>query len=197
MNENAVVGKDAITNAVKLEYTNSPNTTFEGDPITNKVYSFQIKVNKTGDDGKALEGAKFGLYRDQDCTEKIAEATSGKDGAVVFKDTENKEIILDEGIYYLKELSAPNGYTILATPFEVTIKDNTENDTQDYDFSYSLNNEEDKTISDDGIITVNVRNNKGFSLPSTGGAGTYLFTIGGIVIMAGAAFALIAMKKRA
>ena len=197
VNENAVVGKDAITNAVKLEYTNSPNTTFEGDPITNKVYSFQIKVNKTGDDGKALEGAKFGLYRDQDCTEKIAEATSGKDGAVVFKDTENKEIILDEGTYYLKELSAPNGYTILATPFEVTIKDNTENDTQDYDFSYSLNNEEDKTISDDGIITVNVRNNKGFSLPSTGGAGTYLFTIGGIVIMAGAAFALIAMKKRA
>ena len=80
-----------------------------------------------------------------------------------------------------------NGYTV-SIPL---------NDTQDYDFSYSLNNEEDKTISDDGIITVNVRNNKGFSLPSTGGAGTYLFTIGGIVIMAGAAFALIAMKKRA
>ena len=42
-----------------------------------------------------------------------------------------------------------------------------------------------------------VENQKGFSLPETGGMGTYLFTIGGIVIMAGAAFALIAMKKRA
>ena len=49
------------------------------------------------------------------------------------------------------------------------------------------------------IITggATVINNKGFTLPSTGGMGTYLFTIGGIVIMAGAAFALIAMKKRA
>lgn len=201
VNENAVVGIDAITNAVKLEYTNSPDTTFEGDPVVNKVYSFKIKVNKTGDDGKALAGATFGLYRNQECTDKIAEATSDASGIVTFKNAEEKEIILDgdgDGeIYYLKELSAPNGYTILATPFEVKIKDNTPENTQDYDFSYSLNNEEPKTIENGGIITINVRNNKGFSLPETGGMGTYLFTIGGIVIMAGAAFALIAMKKRA
>ena len=198
VNENALVGKDAITNEAKLEYTNKPGSTFNGDPVTNKVYSFKIKVNKIGENNQALEGATFGLYRDAACTDnnKIAEATSDSSGVVTFENS-NKEITLDVGTYYLKELSAPNGYTILATPFEVTIKDDTENDTQDYDFSYSLNNEEDKTISDDGIITVNVRNNKGFSLPSTGGAGTYLFTIGGIVIMAGAAFALIAMKKRA
>ena len=48
-----------------------------------------------------------------------------------------------------------------------------------------------------GYVNTTVINNKGFSLPETGGMGTYLFTIGGIVIMAGAAFALIAMKKRA
>lgn len=201
VNENAVVGIDANTNTVKLEYTNSPDTTFEGDPVVNKVYSFKIKVNKTGDDGKALAGATFGLYRDQKCTDKIAEATSDASGIVTFKNAEKKEIILDgdgDGeIYYLKELSAPNGYTILATPFEVKIKDNTPENTQDYDFSYSLNNEEPKTIENGGIITINVRNNKGFNLPATGGMGTYLFTIGGIVIMAGAAFALIAMKKRA
>ena len=47
------------------------------------------------------------------------------------------------------------------------------------------------------LAVVDITNNKGFSLPETGGMGTYLFTIGGIVIMAGAAFALIAMKKRA
>ena len=40
-----------------------------------------------------------------------------------------------------------------------------------------------------------VVNNKGFNLPATGGMGTYLFTIGGLVIMAGAALLLIASKK--
>lgn len=199
VNENAVVGKDAITNEAKLEYTNSPGSTFNGEPVTNKVYSFKIKVNKTGEKNEALAGATFGLYRDAACTDenKIAEATSDASGVVTFKNSDSNEITLDVDTYYLKEISAPNGYTILATPFEVEIKDTTPRDTQDYSFSYSLNREEDKTIDDGGIITVNVRNNKGFSLPSTGGMGTYLFTIGGIVIMAGAAFALIAMKKRA
>ena len=41
-----------------------------------------------------------------------------------------------------------------------------------------------------------VVNNKGFNLPATGGMGTYLFTIGGLVIMAGAALLLIASKKK-
>lgn len=199
VNENAVVGKDAITNEAKLEYTNSPNATYEGDPVTNKVYSFKIRINKTGENNAALQGAKFGLYKDAECTNanKIAEATSDANGVVEFKDIEGNEITLANTTYYLKEIFAPNEYTILATPFEVEIKDDTTDDKQDYDFSYSLNNEEDKEIGNDGIITVNVHNNKGFSLPSTGGMGTYLFTIGGIVIMAGAAFALIAMKKRA
>lgn len=199
VNENAVVGEDAITNEAKLEYTNSPNTTYEGDPVTNKVYSFKIRINKTGENNAALEGATFGLYKDAECTEanKIAQATSGANGLVEFKDIDGNEITLANITYYLKEISAPNGYTILATPFEVEIKDDTTDNKQDYDFSYSLNNEADKAIGNDGIIIVNVHNNKGFNLPATGGMGTYLFTIGGIVIMAGAAFALIAMKKRA
>lgn len=196
INENAVVGFNAITNEAELDYTNSPGTTFDGDPITNKVYSFKIKVNKTGEKNAPLKGALFGLYSDAGCTTKIAEGTSDETGKVEFM-TEGKEITLKATKYYLKELSAPNGYTILATPFEVEIVDNTSNNTQDYDFSYKLNNGESKHIENSGVITVKVHNNKGFSLPETGGMGTYLFTIGGIVIMAGAAFALIAMKKRA
>ena len=48
----------------------------------------------------------------------------------------------------------------------------------------------------DGYVSTTVTNNKGFNLPSTGGMGTYIFTIAGLVIMAGAAFLLIASKKR-
>ena len=46
------------------------------------------------------------------------------------------------------------------------------------------------------VISLDITNNKGFNLPATGGMGTYLFTIGGLVIMAGAALLLIASRKK-
>ena len=96
----------------------------------------------------------------------------------------------------MKELVAPEDYTLLTSPIKVVISDADE-ETDDYDFNYTVNNGTSQKIGNNGIITVAVENHLGFTLPSTGGMGTYLFTIGGIVIMAGAAFALIAMKKRA
>lgn len=96
----------------------------------------------------------------------------------------------------MKELVAPEKYTLLTSPIKVVISDADAN-KDDYDFNYIVNNDTSQKVADNGIIIVNVENQKGFTLPATGGMGTYLFTIGGIVIMAGAAFALIAMKKRA
>lgn len=51
-------------------------------------------------------------------------------------------------------------------------------------------------MTEDGVVPVGLQNKSGFNLPATGGMGTYLFTIGGLVIMAGAALLLIASKKR-
>ena len=59
-----------------------------------------------------------------------------------------------------------------------------------------MNEGEENNVGEDGVISLDITNNKGFSLPATGGMGTYLFTIGGLVIMAGAALLLIASKKR-
>ena len=39
---------------------------------------------------------------------------------------------------------------------------------------------------ENGTVNLNVVNKKGFDLPTTGGMGTWLFTIGGLVLMAGA-----------
>lgn len=59
-----------------------------------------------------------------------------------------------------------------------------------------MNEGEENNVGEDGVISLDITNNKGFNLPATGGMGTYLFTIGGLVIMAGAALLLIASKKR-
>ena len=46
------------------------------------------------------------------------------------------------------------------------------------------------------MVPVGLENKSGFNLPATGGMGTYLFTIGGLVIMAGAVLLLITSKKK-
>lgn len=48
----------------------------------------------------------------------------------------------------------------------------------------------------DGVISFTVQNKKGFDLPSTGGMGTYIFTIGGLVVMAAAVVLLMKRKKK-
>ena len=192
VNENAVVGSAGTINKAKVEYTNNPDGTTNGSEKEVKVYSFQIKINKKDDNGSALEGATFGLYRDANCTNKIAEATSDDDGVINFGDAAK----LAAGTYYLKELQAPSGYSTLTSVVKVVISTATPNDNTVYDFKYSMNEEEKKDVASDGVISLDITNNKGFNLPTTGGMGTYLFTIGGLVIMAGAVLLLITSKKK-
>lgn len=192
VNENAVVGSNGTINKAEVEYTNNPDGTTDGSKKEVKVYSFKIKINKKKDNGSALKGATFGLYRDAACEDKIAEATSGDDGVINFGDASK----LAAGTYYLKELQAPSGYSALTSVVKVVISTATPNDNTIYDFKYSMNEGEENNVGEDGVISLDITNNKGFNLPATGGMGTYLFTIGGFVIMAGAALLLIASKKR-
>ncbi len=192
VNENAVVGSDGTINKAEVEYTNNPDGTTDGSKKEVKVYSFKIKINKKKDNGSPLEGATFGLYRDAACADKIAEATSRDDGVINFGDVSK----LAAGTYYLKELQAPSGYSALTSVVKVVISTATPNDNTTYDFKYSMNEGEENNVGEDGVISLDITNNKGFNLPATGGMGTYLFTIGGLVIMAGAALLLIASKKR-
>lgn len=60
-----------------------------------------------------LPGAVFGLFRDAECTDLVIRGTSQADGRAYLN--------ADPGIYYLKELSAPEGYTYDPTVREVTI----------------------------------------------------------------------------
>mgnify|MGYP002298587085 CR=1 FL=1 len=164
-----------------------------GDTPDIPVYSFAIKVTKKGEGTELLQGVKFELYREtgdgsslsEDDDTKLYDLTTGTGGVV----TTNG---LEAGTYWLKEIETINGYTLLANPIKIELIEG-ENGT----LTFKVDNATVASPGTGNIAEVEIINNKGFSLPETGGMGTYLFTIGGIVIMAGAAFALIAMKKRA
>lgn len=64
----------------------------------------KAEITKQDHWGASVNGAKFGLYTDAGCTNKVAEATSNG-GKVVFEYLEPKE-------YFVKELSAPQGYLL-------------------------------------------------------------------------------------
>lgn len=211
----AVVTKDAVNivgNDANVTYNRNPEETEDATPAKVTKHTFGIDLSKfgvdTNDDTQRdlVDGAEFTLTdsNDQDIKFAYKEGTSGAvtegDNEVEMEADGGRLLItgLKPGTYKLTETKAPTGYTLLANPVTIVI---TADETTGVLKSASVNgvpleDEEIKAI-DDGIIPVKVENNKGFTLPSTGGMGTYLFTIGGIVIMAGAAFALIAMKKRA
>lgn len=146
----------------------------------------------------ALSGAKFGLYSDQACNNQVREATTSKNGYMEMTG-------LKEGTYYLKEISAPAGYVPSETVFTVEISAvyNDEGILQQHTVKIS-DGENDygstykATYASDGSIdnvtaetkTLFITNSKVPGLPSTGGMGTYIFTILGVLIMASAAFML-------
>ena len=77
----------------------------------------KVQVVKTGEDGTALAGVKFGVYFDSDCKNKIAELTTGEDGTGTSGD-------IPAGTVYLKELSTVNPYIISAEVKSATITAN-------------------------------------------------------------------------
>lgn len=164
--------------------------------ITNTVkYRWQIvKVStSTGPDGSVLTipNAEFTLTDTKNSATTYT-GTSGGDGVVTWTDNEGKAVErIPQGTYTLAETKAPNGYllsdaswTVDTTGREPVVNAGTTAITVD------------KTIDAQGITTYSFRfeNAPNYELPSTGGIGTYWYTIGGMLMMA-AALVLYRKKK--
>lgn len=107
-----------------------------------------------------------------------------------FVTTKDKSIIikgLSLGKYALKETKTVGGYTLLTKYVEFNLVDANLNGNLD---------DAEGNDTDSNILLKIVDNKKGFSMPGTGGMGTYIFTIGGLVVMAGAVLLLVSSKKK-
>ena len=114
---------------------------------------------------------------------------------------------LDAGTYYLEEVKAPAGYNLLKAPVKLTIDaEISEWDAEAnqpptigrLDLITEGENGEAPTPGDKdkGTVSLEVQNNMGALLPSTGGMGTTLFYIAGAALVL-AAGVLLVMKRRA
>lgn len=204
-------------NTVILYYSDNLNT-IKNLTDTENVYTFAITGNtitKVDENNNARPDATFTLYRDRALTDTFGEYTTRNDGAIQFSglgavETINGVAQAGTGTYYLKETAAPNGYTINDTVYEVKVATITrESATNDNITGYTVtvknlttNEEKTTTYTKNGTtVTVSgdvtaIVNTKLTALPSTGGIGTTIFTIGGCAIMIAAAFLFFASRKK-
>ena len=153
LNDNASTrtGRAGFENAVRLEYSNNPDSDGNGSTGTtpwDTVVCFTYKINglKVNNHNKLLKNAKFRLYSDENCTNEVYVKESPNGYVVMNRDSlggtdhtggarpssavemasDAKGVFtilgLDQGTYYLKETDSPAGYRELQDPIVITIK---------------------------------------------------------------------------
>ena len=193
LNADAATGNtDPETNKAILDYGNG--YTVETDDTETKTYTYEFDLVKTDTNDKILQNATFKLYKDESATQEIQLVFDAGRNAyrpvIDGLDTpENVTVItagdvvvagLASGTYYLKEETAPDGYNKLDSVVPVNI----------------VNDNLKKPESGTGFgNAIQVENNTGALLPSTGGIGTTIFYTAGIILMAGAVFFVVRRKR--
>ena len=225
LNSSALIYDEGKQNNIAyLEYSNNPNKTDEkGKTPEKKVYdwTFKMEVNKIAGDNTQLDGAKFVLSRTSNLgnlksadidtnakqvQDKLIKFVQGRDKTTgkmtytvsakgtVYEIVAGDVIIkgLDDAVdYYLYETKAPEGgYNKLEGPtkFKISAEYNPTGDECET-VKAEINGERDKELK------VDVINNQGSTLPSTGGMGTTIFYVVGTILVLAAVVLLITKKR--
>lgn len=197
---NAIVKSEVVNNSVE------PNDgTHQFTPKTNTLYTGKITMTKTDDGNKEkvrLANAGFVIYRvdgaktyyalvssdpEKTNNEYVVTGwtenldTAKADTNLIMTDSNGEAVVrgLDDSYTYnFKEIKAPEGYSVNTTDSTAT---------WGTDADQAANNRTGTATMSDTKLN---------SLPSTGGMGTYLFTIIGVVVMAGAAGAFFISRRK-
>lgn len=223
-----ISGPAGNPNEVKLQYKIGSSADMETDWDKVTEYTFGIKADKqlagsaaavtdsnknaitfvlySTKDGKAettgrtyyeMKKVSDGVYHVTSKTETSAENNTkihpAAGGALNIKG-------LEEGTYFLEELSTVSGYNLLKAPVKIKITAKTGNNTYVLDGKEENNNQYIGTISQDGntdgIFKVTINNIKGFELPSTGGSGIWFFVLAGaFAVAAGCGYYSMTIRK--
>ncbi len=258
VNENATIGINPNTNTAELFYANQPNKGSSYDDPNEKpdpqkdetiskeedketVYTYRLAFMKTDDaqtDPKPLAGAVFGIY--DEAGNLVDVVTTNEKG---YAESTN----VKAGTYTVKELVAPDGYTLNTTEYKITASwamattvvtgtvtnceyTSEQNESLDgVQVGWLKGNQfyamDEFTGEEEGVVKAYVKktsttstsmtevvenkegagvsmmkeaipNTKLTNLPSTGGIGTTIFTIGGCAIMVVAAGLFFASRRK-
>ena len=184
------------------------------------VFTYELDITKIdGTTKNALSGAVFNLKKGNKFAK--VEIRTGKfvewvDTPVTNDETYTTSLTsdgdglfkvsgIDDGTYSLVEISAPDNYNLLTGSVTLTIDATTVNNQAWNDFvvtnaltAIKLDSTEQDIGTTDGRrghVAKTIENNKGATLPSTGGIGTTLFYLAGGVMVVGTGVVLVTKKR--
>lgn len=200
----------------ELDTTKVDGATAEEENPTKLPGAQFVLLNSTGDKVAKIDAAnKFVAWVD-------LPAGTGEGGAITYEDwttynnTTNPVILtsdddglfkvigLDDGTYKLREIQAPDGFNLLPNDVEVVITATTSNGQNwtSGTASEALTKLEVTADSqpgtgdvNSGVAGITIENNKGATLPETGGMGTTVFYVLGGILAVGAGVLLVARRR--
>ena len=201
-------------NEVELTWRRTNSTYFDTLNDCCHVYTYGVDVLKQFSDGKGnIQNVKFLLHNDTDDVYVVADLKDGvyyakgiaakKSDATTFVPNSSGHIIvkgLEDDGYSLTETATDKGYVLLKDAVKIIIKTAESGQCEKCGAKLltasATVNGKDVTMSDgNAIVPLTVVNNPGFDLPKTGGYGTWMFTIGGILLLGTAAFIVVKSRK--
>ena len=128
-----------------------------------------------------MPDATFGLYN-RDGGLITSQTTDGNGELTFVTSITDGIILLEHEPYYLQEISAPEGFILDTTKYWFYFCDQGDGCTEGSDIKEQHKNA--VRIPGDKIHTFKMKNTMvGYELPETGGAGTYLYTMAGLLLM--------------
>lgn len=179
------------------------------------VYTYGVDVLKQFSDGKGdLANVHFLLHNDTDGYFVTAKLVDGVYHVTGHEVKESKATLfapngeghirvmgLEDDTYTLTETATDKGYVLLKDGIEIVItaaEGESACETCGVKLltaSGSVNGDAVDLESGNAIVPLTVINNPGFDLPKTGGYGTWMFTVGGCMLLGVAAFIVVRGRK--
>ena len=210
----AQMGDTDNPNEVELTWKRTNTTYFDTLKNCCHVYTYGIDVLKQfSDNGGNMKNVKFRLHNDTDDCYIIADLKDGvyytkgftakKADATTFIPNSSGHIVvkgLEDDAYSLTEIATDKGYVLLKDAVKIVIKANENGQcekcgTKLLTASATVNGKDASMTDGNAIVPLTVVNNPGFDLPKTGGYGTWMFTIGGVLLLGAAAFIVVKSRK--
>lgn len=180
------------------------------------VYTCGLDVLKQFSDGKGdLANVHFLLHNDTDGYFVTAELVDGVYHVTGHEAKESKATVfvpngeghirvmgLEDDTYTLTETDTDKGYVLLKDGIEIVITTAEGESACEtcgvklLTASGSVNGDAVDMEDGNAIVPLTVINNPGFDLPKTGGYGTWMFTVGGCMLLGVAAFIVVKSRER-
>ena len=210
----AKMGDKDNPNTVTLTWKRTNTTYYDTLEDCCHVFTYGIDVLKQFSDGKGdIQDVKFLLHNDSDDCYIIADLKDGiyyakgittkKSDATTFVPNSSGHIVvkgLEDDAYSLTEIATDKGYVLLRDAVKIVIKTGENGQCEQCSAklltaSATVNGKDAGMTDGNAIVPLTVVNNPGFDLPKTGGYGTWMFTIGGVALLATAAFIVVKSRK--